>query len=341
MSTGAANGPAGPILIGPAAFSTRVAHRILRWTVRPFLDLGALLVHLGPRSARMVFRLTTCLDAAAGLLPVPRHICRRAVDFGHFRAEWLWHEEIPDPVRQPEGAILYFHGGGFISCGLNTHRRFVAEIGRRTGVPVLNVDYRQLPAAHLSESLEDAIESYRHLLDAGFAAQRIIVSGDSAGGGLALLLVLTLRARGLPLPGGMSLISPWADLHCDIRRTLPNARCEAVLPPRGVHAVPLHGIAVDGVLDVALSPAAADFTGLPPMLVQVGSRELFRHDADLIWHACKAAKVALRLEIWDGAPHVFHGGFRLLADACAAIDHAADFHHSILLRPGGTHTAIA
>ncbi|MGW4846826.1 alpha/beta hydrolase fold domain-containing protein [Nocardia brasiliensis] len=341
MRSGSTQGPAGPIFIGPARLGTRLAHRVLRWTVRPLLGLGAFFIHLGDRPARAMFRLANCLDPVVGLLPSPRHIRRKPVDFSRFRAEWLWQDDISDPVRQPNGAILYFHGGGFIACGLNTHRRFVAEIGRRTGVPVLNVDYRQLPAAQLTETLEDAIESYTHVLEAGFAPERIIVSGDSAGGGLALLLVLAARERGLPLPGGMSLLSPWADLHCGIRRTLPNARYEAVLPPLGVHSVPLRGYAVAGVLDPTLSIADADFTGMPPMLVQVGSRELFRHDADLLWQACSAAKVPMRLEIWDEAPHVFHGGFRLLADACAAIDHTADFHHSILLRHGRPRGATA
>ncbi|WP_433678707.1 alpha/beta hydrolase fold domain-containing protein [Nocardia sp. CA-119907] len=132
----------------------------------------------------------------------------------------LWHED-RDPRRR-DSALLYFHGGGFVGGGLNTHRRMVAKIAQASAMPALSVDYRQLPQAHLTDTVEDAVESYRYLLEQDFPADRMVVSGDSAGGALAFRLALAVRERGLPMPGGISALAHgpiWARQHVTLTRT--------------------------------------------------------------------------------------------------------------------------
>ncbi|MDE1675086.1 alpha/beta hydrolase, partial [Nocardia gipuzkoensis] len=245
----------------------------------------------------------------------PHGTKRAKVQADNWRAEWLWHGDVPDPRHTQRAALLYFHGGGYICRGLNTHRRLVAKIARASRIPAFNVDYRQLPHAHITDTLDDAVEAYLDLLEHGFRAERIIVSGDSAGGGLAFGLALATRERGLPMPAAISAIAPWADFDATQRNIHPNRHRDAYLPARGMDIIARHGFAVDGRLDPAWSPVNHDFTGLPPVLIQVGSTEYLRPDAQALAGRCAQAQVPARLQIWDRAPHVPHAAADLLRDA--------------------------
>ena len=151
------------------------------------------------------------LANAAELVTVPLRARRgtrlRAVRLPGFRAEWLWHKSIAGPDDPDGGAILYFHGGAFVAGGLHSHRRLTGRITRAAGVPLLNVDYRQLPAAHFTGTVADALHSYEHLLGLGFAPEKIVFAGDSAGGGLTFATALAARERGVPMPGGIGAIA--------------------------------------------------------------------------------------------------------------------------------------
>ncbi|GAB0102089.1 alpha/beta hydrolase fold domain-containing protein [Nocardia sp. JMUB6875] len=312
-----------------ASLRTRVANPVLFATARTGLNL---LAHGVRRVAptKHAFRVSRAVDTPAMVLVAPRGTRRRRVEFEEGHAEWLWHKTIDDPDDNRDGAILYFHGGGYVSCGLNTHRRFVAKIGRASGLPVLNVDYRQLPSAHFTETLDDAVASYRYLLDRGFAPERIIACGDSAGGGLAFRFALAARERGLPVPGGVSAIAPWADLDWTLRNNHANAARDVVVPPLGLEVVARYGYAVDGKLDPAWSAVNHDFTGMPPAFIQVGSSECLLSDAVQLARRAEEANVPLRLQIWDHAPHVHHAGSDVLPDARAAIRELAAFHRHII-----------
>lgn len=314
-----------------ASLATRIANPVLFATVRLGLEtLTALGQHL-PVTSKQVFAMTNLLDAPAAVLAPTRGTHRKMVEFDDFRAEWLWRDDTADALAEHDSALLYLHGGGFIGCGLNTHRRMVARIGDASKLPVLNVDYRQLPKAHLVETLEDCIEAYRYLLAEGFAAERIILAGDSAGGGLAFLVALAARDRGLPMPGAISVIAPWSDLDNTARLAhRNNGWRDPVIPPRGLGVVAEWGFRVDGTLDPAWSPANNDFTGLPPVFIQVGSTETLQADAEQLAQRCAEAGVPCTLQIWDRAPHVFHIGADLLPDARAAIRAIGVFNQQAL-----------
>jgi acetyl esterase/lipase len=310
-----------------ASIETHIANAVLRGTVR----IGLATLTRGPYQFERMVQLGRLADPlAAVLIAAPAGTRRAPVRLGKFRAEWLWHGNAGDPRRRQDSALLYFHGGAYLLGGLNTHRRLVAKIARASRMPAFNVDYRQLPKAHFTETLDDAVESYRYLLEQGFQADRIIVSGDSAGGGLAFRLALATREHGLPMPGGISVISPWADFDSTTRNAHPNRDRDSYIPARGIDTVSQRGFAPDGRLDPAWSPVNHDFTGLPPVLIQVGSTECLLPDAQTLARRCASAHIPARLQIWDRAPHVHHIGSDLLNDARAAIDHMGKFHQTLI-----------
>lgn len=310
-----------------AGIGTRIADPLLRGTVG--LGLETLTRVADHSRFRQLVRLGCLLDLPAAALAAPRGTGRRMVRFEKFRAEWLWQGD-RDPRQRQDAVLLYFHGGGFICGGLNTHRRMVAKIAHASVMPALSVDYRQLPQADPAETLDDAVESYRYLLEEGFPPERILVSGDSAGGGLAFRLALATRALGLPMPGGISAIAPWADLDSTMRDAHPNRRRDAYIPARALELIARRGFAEDGALDPAWSAVNGDFTGLPPVLIQVGSTECLLPDSQILARRCAEARVPTLLQIWDRAPHVHHAGADLLADARAAIDALGQFHQRVL-----------
>jgi len=311
-----------------ASIGTRIAHPLLRGTAGFGLATLALLGGNG-RFEQMLW-LGRLVERPAAALPPPSGTERWTVRLGNFRGEWLWHDDLPAPWRRQDSALLYFHGGGYISGGLNTHRRLVARIACASGMPAFNVDYRHLPGAHFTETLDDAVESYEYLLEHGFHAERIIVSGDSAGGGLGFRLVLAIRERGLPMPGGLSAIAPWADFDPTTRNAHPNRHRDSYIPPRILETIARFGLALDGELDPKWSPVNHDFTGLPPVLIQVGSTECLLPDAQLLALRCAEANVPVQLQIWDRAPHVHHIAADLLSDARAAITDLGRFHRQIV-----------
>ncbi|MGW4126153.1 alpha/beta hydrolase [Nocardia sp. NPDC004711] len=313
-----------------ASLGTRIADPLLRGT----LGLGlATLTRVADHSRfEHLLKLGGLLDLPAAALAAPKGTKRRMVRFEKFRAEWLWHDDL-DPQQRQDSALLYFHGGGFICGGLNTHRRMVAKIAQASAMPAFSVDYRQLPKAHPTETLDDAVEAYRYLLEQGFRAERTIVSGDSAGGGLAFRLALATRERGLPMPGGISAIAPWADLDSTVRDTHPNRHRDSYIPAQALEVIARRGFAADSELDPAWSPVNSDFTGLPPVLIQVGSTECLLPDSEMLARRCAEARVPTLLQIWDRASHVHHIGADLLSDARAAIDHLGKFHQQLMTGP--------
>ncbi|MFV8310957.1 alpha/beta hydrolase [Mycobacteroides chelonae] len=308
-----------------ASLRLRMLGAALYATARQFMELAVWIDEhqLVPTQA-LVF---VCRFADPVLYPLrPRRGTQlRRVTFPNFRAEWVWDKETADPGASQESAILYLHGGGLIACGLNSHRRHVARIARESGAALLNVDYRQIPQAHVTETLEDCLEAYVYLLAQGFPAERIVIAGDSAGGGLAFSLALALRDRGLPMPGGIAALAPWADYDSAARIAHQNDRTDALLPARA-YALPVKwGMEIEGVLDPAWSAVNHQMAGLPPVLIQVASTEVLRVDAEQLAQRCAEAGVPVTLQIWDNAFHVFQVAADVIPDARQAVADIAAF----------------
>lgn len=241
------------------------------------------------------------LDEIGSVWPVADDITLEAVDIDGVAAEWSI-----APGSDASRVLLYFHGGGYCSGSIRSHRRLVTEAGRAAGVRTLALAYRLAPEARFPAAVDDAMKAWRFLRRSGIAAEGIIVGGDSAGGGMTLALLTSLRDQGAALPACGWLISPWTDM------TLSGATLatkDSVDPL--IHAGYLAELA-DAYLgpgfdrrDPRVSPLYADLQGLPPLLIQVGSAETLLADATRLAEAAGAADVAVTLEIWPRMIHAW------------------------------------
>ena len=208
------------------------------------------------------------------------------------------------PGSDPSKVLLFFHGGGYCSGSIVSHRRMVTEAGRACGARTLAVGYRLAPEHPFPAALNDALAAWRFLRARGIEAHRILIGGDSAGAGLTLALLQQLRDAGEALPACAWLVSPWTDLTMS-GDTL--ASKDAVDPL--IHKPYLEELAAAYVpaaidrRDPRISPLFANLTGLPPLLVQVGSEETLLADATRFAEVAGAARVTVTLEVW---PHMIH-----------------------------------
>ena len=229
----------------------------------------------------------------------------RAVSAGGVPAEWV----IP-PGRAAERVILYVHGGGFYSGSLAGTRSVAAKFARACGARALTFAYRLAPEHGFPAALDDAQAVYGWLLASGVSPARIGLLGDSAGGTLALALLVRLRDQGQSLPGCAVCLSPATDLTMAGDTWTRHARRDLLLNPAKVRAaIDLYLGGSDSRAPLA-SPLYADLTGLPPLLVLVGSEECLLSDATRLAAKAQTAGVATRLEVWKGMQH----GWHLLAD---------------------------
>jgi len=241
------------------------------------------------------------LDEIGSVWPVADDITLEAVDIDGIAAEWSI-----APGSDASRILLFFHGGGYCSGSIRSHRRLVTEAGRAAGMRTLALAYRLAPEARFPAALDDAMKAWRFLQRAGFSPGRIVIGGDSAGGGMTLALLAILRDQGSARPACGWLISPWTDM------TLSGATLatkDSVDPI--IHAGYLAELA-DAYLgpgfdrrDPRVSPLHADLKGLPPLLIQVGSAETLLADATRLAEAAGAADVAVTLEIWPRMIHAW------------------------------------
>jgi acetyl esterase/lipase len=272
-------------------------------------------VRLTPR----LLRLTYLVDYLGILLPAPRGTRVRKVAFPDFRAELV----AGPGVHGSDSTVLYFHGGGFFSCGLRSHRRLVARISRATRVPVLSVAYRQLPEVNLAMTVQDCLAAYRLLLSRGYQGHQVVFAGDSAGGYLSFAVALRAIAEGLPAPGGIVALSPWLDLDCTHSSVHPNSAGDPYIPVNRIADLVALLRGADG--DPLESLLDADLSALPPVLIQVGSVEVLLSDAELMTAALAGAGVPVRLQIWQHQVHVFQAFADVVAEGHLAIDEIGRF----------------
>ena len=222
-------------------------------------------------------------------------------ELGGMDAAWMRLER-PHKRRR---VILYCHGGGYTSGGLGFSKVLASKLTRATGLDVLAFDYRLAPEHPYPAAVEDAQAAWDHLMRLGFGARDVVLAGDSAGGNMALVLCLRLRAEGRMLPGALLLMSPWTDMTCSGESLTERADIDPVLTPEYIYAV---REAYAGDLDPAqpeLSPLLADLAGFPPTLIQVGTHEILFSDAERLAERMNAAGTECRLEVWEGMWHDF------------------------------------
>ena len=252
--------------------------------------------------------------------PTANDVTCEKVDADGVPGEW-----ISAPDANPETVVYYLHGGGYSIGSVNTHRQMISNISRSSGARAFAIDYRLAPENPFPAAIEDATKAYRWLLGQGVDPARVVIAGDSAGGGLTAATLLSLRASGDPLPVAAVLISPWTDMEglgesmktkADVDpMIMPNASNEAASAYLG-DADPRNPLA---------SPIHADLSGLPPMLIQVGGSEVLLNDSTRLAYKAEADGVDVTLEEWDEMIHVWHFFALLLPEGQQAIDRIAKF----------------
>lgn len=223
----------------------------------------------------------------------------------HVHAGGVAAERLRTPRDTGERVVLYLHGGAYIMCSPRTHRGLTSSVAHVAHASVLVPDYRLAPEHPYPAGLEDCLEAYRFLLAEGWSPGRIAVAGESAGGGLAIALLVALRDAGDPLPACAALMSPWVDLTGSGESMWERNEVDPWLDAELLH-LPAEAYAGDRPLDdPGISPLFADLTGLPPLLVQVGTHEIIHDDACRLVERARAVGVAADLGIFEGLWHAF------------------------------------
>lgn len=238
------------------------------------------------------------LDEVGSVWPVADDVAIEAVDCDGLPGEWSL-----VPGSDTSRVLLFFHGGGYCSGSILSHRRMVTEAGRAARMRTLAIGYRLAPEHPYPAAHEDAMAAWRFLRRQGIAAGNIVVGGDSAGGNLTIALVHRLRAAGEALPGCAWLISPWTDLTMSGDTLETKDAVDPIIHKAYlVELADAYAVSADR-RDPLISPLFADLRGLPPTLIQVGSAETLLADATRFAAAAGAADVDVTLEIW---PHMIH-----------------------------------
>lgn len=249
------------------------------------------------------------ISGASGLSPgIPGKVRVEPVDVSGISCEWISLEGSFGSAQDRSDAgrvLLYFHGGGYVLGGLDGHRDLAWRLAEASGLKVLLVDYRLAPENPFPAAVEDATACYRWLLDAGFRADHIMIGGDSAGGGLTVATLVNLKNLGLAQPSGAILMSPWVDLSVSGASVPTNETADCMLSRAALERfAELYLGDLDRKAPLA-SPLFADLSGLPPLLVHVGSTEVLRSDAEQLVDNIKQAGGDAVLEVWPDMPHVF------------------------------------
>jgi monoterpene epsilon-lactone hydrolase len=273
---------------------TSLRSRILHQTLHRVT--GALALNLSIQEQR------TRLDALARRgTRIPRGVSVRTQQAGGVHAEWI------EPVNpSPNKVTLYLHGGGYCICSLDTHRSLAARIALASHTRVLIIDYRLAPENPFPAAIEDALAAYHWLITQGIPANKIIIGGDSAGGGLALTTAISLRDAGEALPSALFLISPWTDLTFSGESFRTKKDLDPIFggEDNRLGFAPAY-LGSNNASNPLISPLFADLHSLPKTLIQVGSDEILLDDSVRLEKKMKAAGVTVELRIWENMWHVF------------------------------------
>lgn len=263
------------------------------------------------RSKQEVVASTAVLPAGTKVEPVMA---------GTVPAEWV----------RADGAasdkiILYLHGGGYSKCSCNTARMLTSQLSAASACSLLVLEYRLAPEHPFPAALQDSTSAYGWLLEQGFAPERIVIMGDSSGGGLAVSTLVSLQAEGQTLPAAAVLLSPWTDLAGSGESMTTAAEADPWMTESECRTnADIYAAGAD-LINPLISPLYADLHGLPEILIHVGNDEILRDDSVRLAERARAAGVDVTLDIWEGMWHVWHYFSPQLPEGKQAIKQVGEF----------------
>lgn len=202
--------------------------------------------------------------------------------------------------------VLFTHGGGFVVGSRHTHRKVAGHLAKAIGCRALVVDYRRAPEHPYPAQLDDSVRAYRWLLAQGIEPGHIATAGDSAGGNLAISVLLKLREDGDPLPAASLPMSPWLDMEHKGETLESNAATDALVQRSVLEGMSAAFLGADGsATDPLANPLYADPTGLPPIFMNAGGAESLLDNAQRFEAIAKRAGVEVRLDVAEGMQHVY------------------------------------
>lgn len=302
--------------------------QLVKQVLRSFLRINFRGVLSLPLSPGLIRFWTTLLTAVTFRTSGVRKSVTRIGVNGHL---------LRSQAAELQGALLFLHGGGYVFGSEKTHKAITTALAGHIGADVFVPDYRLAPERPYPAAVEDAIESYRALLEK-YPASSIAIGGDSAGGGLTLCTALALKESGLPQPACLMLISPWADLGLSGDSVVDKDALDPLLSRKILDKAA--GMYRGGLQasDPRVSPLFADLSGLPPSLIHVGSDEVLLSDSLRLQQALEAAGAVSTLKVFDRMWHDFQLHAQILDEADESLKELGQFVREHI--SGGSPTPI-
>ncbi|MFI4974950.1 MAG: alpha/beta hydrolase [Caulobacterales bacterium] len=264
--------------------------------------------------------------AAAAVTPAAVEI--RADLLGGVTVEWVV------PTRAESWPVfIHLHGGGYVMGDPLGSRPFTTELALRTRSRVVSIDYRLAPEHRFPAAVQDCLMVYRALFERGALPSALAIGGESAGGGLAVAVLLAAKDAGLPMPACAVAMSPWTNLLCDEESYAAKAATDPLLTRAILREMAEDYLGAADPRERWASPSLADLAGLPPMLIQVGSEEVLLGDAQRLAEQARRCGVTAELEVWDRMIHVWHMFHPMLPQGGDAIARVADYLEARWSRP--------
>ena len=251
---------------------------------------------------------------AGNIIPLPKNTKFKRVSVGNIDAEWIICGKF-----ETDKIFMFMHGGGYYRGSIASTRATVARISAEAKVRCLSIEYRLAPEYPFPAAIDDTYTAYNWLLKEGVKSKNIIVSGQSAGGGLCLALLLKLKENFFSQPRGAVALSPWTDLTQSGKTMKTNADIDPVISKKYLDRMANLYLAKTPNTTPLASPLYGELSGLPPLLVQVGSAETMLDDSRRFAKKAKEAKVDVQIEVYKDMFHGWHGSAHILKDGEKAI----------------------
>lgn len=257
---------------------------------------------------------------AVSLIPKRFYGRSEALTIEGVHSEWIY-----PPNITSDGIVLYFHGGGYTMCGIDTHRAMVSYIANFSGCKILMIDYRLAPEHRHPACIEDAVKVYGWLLNNGYSHDKIVFGGDSAGGGLTIASMLYLRDKGFLLPKAAFCMSPWLDLTASGNSYKTRTHADPFIDVNSIKFWVTMYTSPENLGSPYVSPIFADLSQLPPIYIQVGDAEILLSDSEIFAEKAQKYGVNVQLEVWPHMVHVWQMWTGVLPEATKALHKIGNF----------------